>query len=463
MYNPLEILFHILSLARRGVSSGRALARQVRTRVLYDGTWEAAPGVAFWVKLAQQAGLMDEAFRPSLLLPAWFAMTEEARYLHLLEAWEALPAARRHREARGRLVARLAEGRALSPFEQRDLAGLRALKLVEGQALSALGQRVLSGEVGEVVRPLPWYVHGELLWVPYPPDYTLLWALEAFVDPVDPGVYALDARALRLARQRAESMAGTDVVAALPKVLARGLGIISEAETDFLGRLAYALDDQPSLSVAPGFLLSFSDPNELRRLRRVRRLRPYLDGVLSAHHVFLFQKQADPVLQWLAQRGQYAPDFPPNASDGPLTLADRAALLALYLFAEGAGAALALPPGLFSRLATPLNLPLRAAAVQKAWKAVETRFPRPAWVPEPEPPERPLTETLLWLEQAIAHQTPIDFLYQKAEGYRPETRHVTPLLIEQRGLRFYLIGYCHTRRANRMFRVDRMRWEGETG
>ncbi len=371
-----------------------------------------------------------------------------------------MPSTRRNQAVRERVVAQLASGGSLSPLERRELGGLRALNLVQGRELSAMGQRVLAGEVAEVQPPAAWYVHGEWLWVPYPPDFALLWELEAFIDPVDPGVYALDLQALRVARQRAERMQGLDVVEALPNLLARGMATTSGEAADFLGALAYALDDQPTLSIEPGFLLSFSAPEALRRLRQVRRLRPFLEGVLSAHHLFLRQKQADPVLHWLVQQDQSLPHAAQESDGQGLTLSDRAAVLAFYLFAEGAGANIPVPPGLFARLATPLPLSLRGAAAQKAWKALKRSFPSPTWVPEPESPERPQTEILLWLEQAIIHQTPVDFLYQKAVGYQPEVRHVTPILLEQRGLRFYLIGYCHTRRANRMFRVDRMREVG---
>ena len=94
----------------------------------------------------------------------------------------------------------------------------------------------------------------------------------------------MDLQALRVARQRAERMQGLDVVEALPNLLARGMATTSGEAADFLGALAYALDDQPTLSIEPGFLLSFSAPEALRRLRQVRRLR--LPGRLSPRRVW---------------------------------------------------------------------------------------------------------------------------------------------------------------------------------
>jgi predicted DNA-binding transcriptional regulator YafY len=62
-----------------------------------------------------------------------------------------------------------------------------------------------------------------------------------------------------------------------------------------------------------------------------------------------------------------------------------------------------------------------------------------------------------FLEQALAREESIDVLYQARGRSTPEYRHLTPFLVEQRGPRYYLIAYCHTRRANRTFRLDRLR------
>lgn len=69
-------------------------------------------------------------------------------------------------------------------------------------------------------------------------------------------------------------------------------------------------------------------------------------------------------------------------------------------------------------------------------------------------PEAALIEVL---QEAICLQQAIDVLYHASGRSTPEYRHITPLLLEQRGARHYLLAYCHNRRANRTFRVDRLR------
>jgi hypothetical protein len=59
------------------------------------------------------------------------------------------------------------------------------------------------------------------------------------------------------------------------------------------------------------------------------------------------------------------------------------------------------------------------------------------------------------LRQAIERRRLIEIGYQAAEG-PPSTRIVRPLLLEGHGDRWYLHAYCTMRRAERLFRVDRI-------
>lgn len=52
----------------------------------------------------------------------------------------------------------------------------------------------------------------------------------------------------------------------------------------------------------------------------------------------------------------------------------------------------------------------------------------------------------------------LDVLYQASGKHSPELRHLTPLLMEERGGKVYLVAYCHTRRAARTFRLDRLQF-----
>lgn len=140
-----------------------------------------------------------------------------------------------------------------------------------------------------------------------------------------------------------------------------------------------------------------------------------------------------------------------------LTNSDRSYLLALLLLAEGLKASFSPPPGLFAKLVTNLDERLRTAAARRATEALEQISPKLKWIPEEELPEPAEEELIAFLQEAIDRQQPIDLLYQASQRSQPEYRHLTPMLLEQRGLRWYLIAYCHIRRANRTFRLDRMK------
>jgi len=63
------------------------------------------------------------------------------------------------------------------------------------------------------------------------------------------------------------------------------------------------------------------------------------------------------------------------------------------------------------------------------------------------------------LEKNLRLQQAVDLMY-RAPGYAAEKRRITPLSIEQRGEETYVIAYCQTRRAQRIFRLDRMEIPG---
>lgn len=469
LHLPLEIIFNLLSQARRSLSE-RALQRRLQQRQFYYGTLADTPGFRFWLRLAQAAFLLDEYSNPTLFVRDWLEMTIEDKILHLLEAWVSLPVSPRNRKTRASLVHLLQEFEEERPLDaipatfRRELAGLQALGLVQGIGtaqgvfLTTGGRALLAGELLALPNPAPWHLDGGLLWVPYPPDYALLWELETYLDPADPGVYVLNTKTLRLARQRALALGDRDVIETLPALLARGLALPggTGGEHPFLANLSHFLDDLPTIEIVPGFLLTFSQPDELARLRRVRKLRPLLVGTLSAHHLFLSELHAAPVLNWLQQRGLWEAPPPGNSKKAPWTLNEQAVLLALLLFAQETQKNIKIPAGLFSKLADRLPLPLRAAAVRQAMRALKAASPQHVWIPELEPPNPPETEVLAWLARAITTQTVVDFWYRKTRLHQAEQRHVTPLLIEQRGMRFYLVGYCHARRANRLFRIDKL-------
>lgn len=60
------------------------------------------------------------------------------------------------------------------------------------------------------------------------------------------------------------------------------------------------------------------------------------------------------------------------------------------------------------------------------------------------------------MHEAIRQEATLDVMYRASGRHTSEPRRITPLLIEPRGSRIYLMAYCHTRRANRTFRMDRL-------
>lgn len=117
-----------------------------------------------------------------------------------------------------------------------------------------------------------------------------------------------------------------------------------------------------------------------------------------------------------------------------------------------------LPPlGLMAKLEAGLDLSSRGAAARKANELLKVIFPEEqSFAEEEELPPQPAPDLVNFLQQAIASQESIDVLYHARGHEKPEYRHLTPLLVEQRSGRYYLIAYCHIRRANRTFRLDRL-------
>lgn|GEM_PF-4127996 len=124
---------------------------------------------------------------------------------------------------------------------------------------------------------------------------------------------------------------------------------------------------------------------------------------------------------------------------------------------EGLQKTLAPPPGLLMKLTYTMDHTLRAAAAHKATQALSEVLPMPSWEPEVTPPQPPADELIKALQTAVDRNETVDVLYQASSKHSPEYRHLTPLLVESRGARYYLVAYCHTRRANRTFRLDRLK------
>jgi hypothetical protein len=299
--------------------------------------------------------------------------------------------------------------------------------------------------------------HDQSIEIPYPPDWGQLWQLEQFLTPTAPGIYPLTDAALRLAAQWGS-------MEELRRNLEAGLG----KELD--PALAKKLLAQPQVHVISGLVLEFTDPNELRRLRGKPSFRRVLERMISPHHVILEPDTANVTLRRLQRAGLLAEidldtffltqgkrtDL--SAPHAQLTSTERSFILSMMLFMERLDNHLAAPPGLAARISQTLPLPVRASAYRVSVDAFARIMPKSDWLPEEEPPMAPDPGLIQLLQNAIKTQSSIDVLYHVPQRPEAEFRHLTPIAVEQRGLRYYLIAYCHSRRANRTFRLDRLQY-----
>jgi hypothetical protein len=161
--------------------------------------------------------------------------------------------------------------------------------------------------------------------------------------------------------------------------------------------------EQPTLQVLQGTVIEFSHPSDLEALRHNPNLRRRFEQVLSPRHVLIDTQDVPRVLQILARRG--------------------------------------------IELSFPQDQPAR--------RHKRTHFSR---TPLLEPTGKPVPMLQL-LEKHIHLQQALD-VYYRVPGCQVEQRRITPLLIEQRGEHIYISAYCQTRRANRLFRLDRMQIPG---
>ena len=378
----------------------------------------------------------------------------------LLNAWLSMPKSNKTKQVRKTIIHRLLEGAELTHYQQRETLGLQALGICIDNHLTLLGRTMLEvGRAGtasaSTVRT--WQIVNHQLIVPFPPQWNLLWQLEKYLDPMEPGVYSLNAEILNLAARR--GALSDDPT--LPEILQKGLG--SSPPADLLDMLV----DVPNIQVTPGYLLEFDQPDTLKRLRRSSSLRRELSGIISPRHVILDWATGYPLLLRLFRSGLIPENnfakirslhFSGEKSHCDLSASDRAYLVYLLLSNEDAHKQLTPPAGLLSRLSEGVDPLLLAAAAHKAETTPkELAKPTEDLFEDPEPGQ-PDMALLTAIQSAIDRGDTIDVLYHASGRQLEEQRHLSPLLLEQRGDRYYLIAYCHTRKANRTFRLDRLKW-----
>lgn len=406
-------------------------------------TW---PNLAAWVRLLQSANLLERNPHPypTFMVENWLAQSPTAQIQHLVQAWIQMPAEVYKRRLRERLVDQFGMSHnenEMPMIHRRATAGLRALGLTPNTP----PQEILYTPEPSV--PAPWRLENSHLIVSDPPDWRLLWDLEAYLWPYAPGRYALSPASLRQAAQRGPADRFIAVLEA---------GLQHPLPHD----LSAQIRGQPLISARTGTVLEFSSAAELAQVRQLSGLRKTLAGLLSPRHVFLEPGEAAAAMRQLRRRGLFIFWEESESSTGTdaarFTSTERAQLFSLALVVQDLGLPFSLSETVTAKLTQGIPEPVLASARRRAETALEQV--RPHWLPAApdEIPTLPQAKLAELIQAAIRGESAIDIFYH-APGRSPEPRHITPLLVEQRGLRWYLLAYCHDRRANRTFRLDRVK------
>lgn len=218
-----------------------------------------------------------------------------------------------------------------------------------------------------------------------------------------------------------------------------------------------------AVRIREAVLLETADPSLMADLRRRKRIRRHLGEALAPTRVVV-NPAALPALQAQLRELGWIIHWPPPTTDKTAT-PDAPAMAALYTAAlvyQGLAEHVALPVPLpaepIDALAGRLTAAQRAAAAFYARQvladleaALRGYLALPAWVSAGE-----TAEVLSLLEAALAAQTDVVITYAGAGRETTLVRRVTPYWLEERNGVYYLVGYCHLRHEERVFRIDRI-------
>ena len=390
--NTILLVFSLVSVLRHTAQPARLIRGLIPQNPLK---------ISFWLALCRQARLINSGNHPTSTFYQWLDWSGEQQIHHLLEAWLTAPRNLKNRQLRARLLRRLQNHQPTRPSDQRELRALSALGIWDGQTLTPWGEIILGLRPAIMPAALAgWQVQGNILQVHPPLDWKLLWQLEAFVLPTGPFTYNLE-------KNRACQPGQAEK---LVEILETGL------RAPLPGDLRARLLGQPSLQTSTGLVLEFSDPAQLRQVRRSPTLRGHFERILSPRHILVDSQTAPRLLKLLERRGMYTYSPPPNSTEFSSNLG------------EGPG------------------------------EGARTHFPRRSLLQ----PLGPAQSLKGFIQQSIRQQAAFEMLYRAPNGERPEHHRITPLLIEERGGYTYIIAYSHTRRGQRTYRLDRMEVPGTT-
>jgi hypothetical protein len=412
LYPPVHVIFTLLNAIRHGMER-KNIWREFRRQKI-----ALKPRLAFWLALCKQAGLVDDyenQLKVTRYARAWLGKTSEEQTFHLIDSWQNAPLNKKARQFRKKLLWKLKYGSPLTAKDLNAVNGLEALGLVSDGQLTAWGRFFIKGE-GKLLTPkpvAPCEICEDIFIAPFPQQIDLLWEIEKHLRPASPGKYPLTKRALQCVapdltepsnskrskrHTRINPTAGCDAPAqVIIELIEQGLqGKIPD-------RTKAILLKQPSIRVAQGIMLEFSDPADLQQLRRQPALRKYIDEFLSSQRVLVSSQNAKALFQMLKRRGVYL-----NGNEE------------------------------------------QPKVVRK-----RTHFPQKVLL-QPTGKNVPKLEVI---EKYKQWQQALDVLY-RVPGQPAEQRRITPLSIETRGEYTYVVAYCQTRRAQRTFRLDRMEVPG---
>ncbi|MFQ5858293.1 MAG: WYL domain-containing protein [Anaerolineae bacterium] len=263
----------------------------------------------------------------------------------------------------------------------------------------------------------------------------------------------------------------------LSRALPRGMALPEAMETlargeGGLGAVPHALLEAWAAETEAVVLrrVTLLETRELERMQALsanRAIRRHFRETLSPRAVVVDGARVDHLVRTLKRQGVYPRvDVPPaakaSAASQPLSDSGAAQLwVAGQVYARLSrwiDLPQPMPVAVLDDLAAQMDEAMHAVARQAADDATQrladamdgwARFPMPEAGLSPE-------EAVPVIEQAIEEGDTLRLTYWTAGRGESSTRTVEPYRIEWRGDVPYLIGYCHERLAQRVFRVDRM-------
>lgn len=216
------------------------------------------------------------------------------------------------------------------------------------------------------------------------------------------------------------------------------------------------LPTEPTLTLRPAWLLTATNPAQLTTALANPHLRPHLTHRLTPQVAELMPQPGVNLPRLTRRLGLMAPSQPaakpagasPEALGWLIT-----ALMSLTHLAQRLHQPTP-PPSLITRLTDQAGPTIEATARLQA--DLLCRHLDTLLADDPPILPAPVDAHLDRIQQALDLNRPLRITYWTLGRPRPRARRVQPLRLEWRGDMAYLIAHCHTRQAERTFRLDRI-------